>query len=227
MRPRTGATTRIGTTSRPIADRRRAHMRSPRKDAHYARAKSAGYRARSAYKLIALDDRYRFLAGAQRIVDVGAWPGSWLQVVLERVGPGSIVVGVDLEPIETIADGRAHVVDGDITAPAVIDEVAATLGGPADLLLSDASPKLTGVRSTDEARVETLGIGIVEEAAGRLLRPGGTLVLKSFTGPAGEAVRRAIARRFRSVKATRPGATRRGSAEFYFVATGHCPHSCG
>jgi 23S rRNA (uridine2552-2'-O)-methyltransferase len=202
-------------------------MRSPRKDAHYARAKSAGYRARSAYKLIALDDRYRFLAGARRIVDVGAWPGSWLQVVLERVGPGSVVVGVDLEPVEPVGDPRAHMVRGDGVAPEVIDEVASILGGPADVLLSDASPKLTGVRATDEARLEALGIGIVEDAAPRLLRPGGILVLKSFTGPAGEAVRRAIASRFRSVRSTRPGATRRGSAEFYFVASDHYPHGCG
>jgi 23S rRNA (uridine2552-2'-O)-methyltransferase len=192
-------------------------MRSERKDSHYRRAKAVGYRARSAYKLIDLDDRHRFLARSRRLLDVGAWPGGWLQVATERTPPDARLVGIDLEPIDPLPDPRVHCLVGDVTDPAIHPSLRAALGGDADLILSDASPKLTGVGATDEARLEVLGLAVLE-AAEVLLAPGGTLVMKIFTGPSGVAVRRAVERKFETVKATRPSATRRGSSELYVVA---------
>jgi 23S rRNA (uridine2552-2'-O)-methyltransferase len=193
-------------------------MRSPRKDARYKRAKAAGYRARSAYKLIDLDDRYRFLGRGTRIVDVGAWPGGWLQVAAERSRRDAVLVGVDLEEIAPLPDPRVRRIVGDVTDPDVVASIRDELGGPADVVLSDAAPKLTGVGAADQARLEELGLGVVEAAAA-LLRPGGCLVMKVFSGEAGDTVRRAAGSRFRTVKTTRPEATRRGSSEMYLVAT--------
>lgn len=194
-------------------------MRSERKDAHYRRAKAAGYRARSAYKLLELDDRYHFLARSRRILDIGAWPGGWLQVAAERAPRDARIVGVDLQPLEPFADPRVNSIAGDIGDPGIADTILDLLGGPADLVLSDAAPKLTGIAATDDARLETLGLAVLE-ATGRLLRPGGTLVIKLFTGAAGSIVRSAIAAVFRSLRATRPDTSRRGTSEIYVVAEG-------
>jgi 23S rRNA (uridine2552-2'-O)-methyltransferase len=201
-------------------------MRSERKDARYRRAKADGYRARSAYKLIELDDRHRILARGRRVIDVGAWPGGWLQVAAERTPVDARIVGIDLEPIDPLADPRVTCLVGDVADPATHTALRDAIGGRADVLLSDAAPKLTGVASTDGARLELLGIAIVE-AATALLLPGGTLVMKIFTGPAGVSVRRAIEREFKAVKATRPDATRRGSSEIYVIARGLRQQPCG
>jgi 23S rRNA (uridine2552-2'-O)-methyltransferase len=197
-------------------------MRSERKDAAYKRAKARGYRARSAYKLIELDDRHHFLARARRVLDVGAWPGGWLQVAAERTGPDARLVGVDLQPIEPLGDPRVRCLAGDVTDPGLLPALREALGGEADLVLSDAAPKLTGVAATDEARLETLGLGILGVVAA-LLRPRGTLVMKLFTGAGGTVTRRAVERSFRSVRATRPGTTRRGSSEIYLIARDRVP----
>lgn len=194
-------------------------MRSARKDARYRRAKAEGYRARSAYKLIELDERHRVLARARRVLDVGAWPGSWLQVAAERAPAGARIVGVDLEPLVPLPDPRVRCLTGDITDPAIQRAAVEALGGPADVLLCDAAPKLTGVAATDEARLEALGHAIIE-AATTLLAPGGTLVMKLFAGAAGTALRRGLAGTFERVSVTRVGATRRGSSELYAIATG-------
>ena len=201
-------------------------MRSERKDAHYKRAKAHGYRARSAYKLIELDDRHRFLAHGRRVIDLGAWPGGWLQVAAERTQPDARIVGVDLEPLDPFPDPRVRSLVGDVSDAATHAALLEAIGGRADVLLSDAAPKLTGVASTDEARLELLGDAILEAAAA-LLPPEGTLVMKIFIGPAGVSVRRAIERKFQSVKVTRPDATRRGSSEIYVIARGSRSQACG
>lgn len=194
-------------------------MRSDRKDAVYERARAKGYRARSAYKLIDLDDRHRFLRRSRRILDVGSWPGGWLQVAAERSGPEARIVGVDLEPVERLSDPRVQCLTGDVTSPRIQVALREALDGQADLMLSDAAPKLTGIAATDDARLEELGLSIVR-VAGSLLRSDGTLVMKIFTGQAGNAVKHALDRTFRSVKGTRPDSTRKGSSELYVLATG-------
>src|SRR3990172_900761 len=116
-----------------------------RKDAHYRRARAEGYRARSAYKLAELDRRYRLLAPGHFVVDLGAWPGGWLQVARGRVGERGRVVGLDLAAIEPLGAPNVTVVTGDVRDPAVVAAVRARLGRPADVVLSDLAPKLTGV----------------------------------------------------------------------------------
>jgi 23S rRNA (uridine2552-2'-O)-methyltransferase len=199
-----------------------------RKDAHYRRAKAEGFRARSAYKLAELDDRHRLLRAGDRVVDLGAWPGGWLQVAAERVGPRGRVVGVDLKPIERLSHGRVDTLVGDVADAAVIAEVVRRLSGPADVVLSDLAPKLSGVRAVDEARCADL-VGTVVEALPSLLAPGGRAVAKLFMDAGYASSLGRFRECFATVRTTRPDAARRGSAELYVVASGFrpSPHGCG
>jgi 23S rRNA (uridine2552-2'-O)-methyltransferase len=192
--------------------------RYQRKDSFHQRAKREGYRSRAAYKLAEIADRQRLLPPGARVVDLGCWPGGWLQVAAERVGPSGRVVGVDLAAIDPPL-GNANVVAlrGDIAQPTVIAEILAALGGPADVLLCDAAPKLTGIRDADRAAEEAL-LEAVEAALPRLLRPGGDLLCKLLDGPEAVAVARRIGAAFRESRTLKPEATRKGSAERYLLA---------
>jgi len=191
-----------------------------RKDAYYRRAKSAGYRARSAYKLAELDDRFRLLRRGDCVVDLGAWPGGWMQVALERVGADGRVVGVDLVPVTPPGAPNAADVAGDLRDRATVDAVARAAGRPADVVLSDLAPKLTGVAATDEARSAELTTATLD-ALPVLLRPGGRFLMKAFMDAGYQALLSRLRVTFDEVKTTRPDATRRGSAELYLVGLGY------
>lgn len=194
-------------------------MTYERKDAHYRRARAEGYRARSVYKLAELDRRWRLLRRGDAVVDLGAWPGAWLQLARERVGAEGRVVGVDLAKIERLPAPNVALVVGDVRDPATADAIVARLGRPADVVLSDLAPKLTGIRATDEARSHEL-IETTLALLPRLLAPGGRLVMKTFMSGDFEATLRATRARFDEVKTTRPDATRRGSSELYVLGLG-------
>jgi len=195
--------------------------RYQRKDTFHQRAKREGYRSRAAYKLAELADRHRLLAPGARVVDLGCWPGGWLQVAIERVGPTGRVVGVDLAAIDPPLD-NANVIAmiGDFSEPAVLQAILDALGGPADVLLSDAAPKLTGIRDADRAREESL-LEAVAAALPILLRPGGDLLCKLLDSPEAEAIARRLSARFAEAKTLRPEATRKGSAERYLLGRGY------
>ena len=196
-----------------------------RKDGFYARAKAEGFRARSAYKLIEIARRAQLFRPGDVVVDLGAWPGGWLQVAAVAVGPRGRVVGVDLRPIEPLADA-ANVVClcGDVNDPGVRGRVMAACGRQADVLLSDLAPRLSGVRARDEAQMLALA-GTVLDLTTEILRPGGHLVIKLFTTPDTPAFLTRLQGRFRQVKTTRPDATRKGSAELYAIALGFGGHT--
>ena len=190
------------------------------KDSYHRRARAAGYRARSAYKLIELADRFRLLRRGDHVVDLGAWPGGWLQVVVERIGADGRAVGVDVVPIDPLPAANVDSISGDVRDPAVVRAVRERLGRAADLVLSDLAPKLTGVAATDEARQSELGTAVLA-ALPDLLRPHGRLVMKVFMGPDQPALLARLQTLFDEVRTTRAEATRRGSAELYAVCTGY------
>ena len=193
-------------------------MAYQRKDPFYARAKAAGYRSRAAYKLLELARRYRLIERGDHLVDLGAWPGGWLQVAAELSGPSGVVVGVDLQPIDALGGGVSTIV-GDAREEAVQEQLRARCRGRVDVVLSDMAPKLSGIRDRDTARaVELAESGLA--IADRLLAPGGRLLLKLFTAPEIDAVVNAARDRFESVKRTHTEATRKGSAEQYLVCVG-------
>ena len=195
-------------------------MRSPRKDARYHRAKAEGFRARSAYKLAELDDRHRILRRGDVVVDLGAWPGGWLQVASARVGSGGRVVGVDLVEIPALDAPNLSLLTGDVRDAATIEAVRGAAGAPARIVLSDLAPKLTGIRDTDDARSTELVTSVLD-ALPVLLEPGGSLVAKLFMSSDYKTLVERLQREFQEVKTTRPESTRRGSAELYAVCRGY------
>ncbi len=194
-----------------------------RKDAFYTRAKREGYRSRAAYKLEELAKQYKLFRPGARVVDLGAWPGGWMQVVAEAVGPAGCVIGVDLQPIAAIS-GALHAkgLQGDITDHKVLDRVIECAGGKVDVVLSDLSPKLSGIRDRDEANSIVLW-QIALDVTHRILKPGGTLVVKLFMREATKPYLDQLRLQFREVRSTKPDATRKGSAELYAVAQGFKP----
>src|SRR5207244_12822423 len=153
-------------------------------------------------------------------VDLGAWPGGWLQVALEAVGPHGRVIGVDLVAIDPLPAPNLRLVGGDVRDPSTWRAVLEHLGRPADVVLSDLAPKLSGIRETDEARSSELVTAVLEMLP-TVLRTGGNLLIKLFMGGACDRAAAELHRRFEEIRSTRPAATRKASGEVYGVARGY------
>jgi 23S rRNA (uridine2552-2'-O)-methyltransferase len=192
-----------------------------RKDHFHQRAKREGYRSRAAFKLLEIQRSQRLLRPGQRVIDLGCWPGGWLQVAAGAVGPKGRVVGVDLAAIDPpLKNENVIAFCGDLTQPPVAKELIEQLGGRADVVLSDAAPKLTGIRVADQAREGALLEG-VEALLGGLLCAGGTLLVKILDGPDAVLVERRLRGEFETAKTVKPSASRRGSSERYLLGRGY------
>jgi 23S rRNA (uridine2552-2'-O)-methyltransferase len=194
-------------------------MAYERKDPLHQRAKREGYRSRAAYKLLELQKRARVLRRGQAVVDLGAWPGGWLQVAADLVGPSGRVVGIDRAAIDPLPYPHVTLLTGDVGDPDCVDRLRAALGRHADVVLSDLAPKLTGIGPRDEVAFAALATATRGVAAALLAR-GGTLVAKTLGGREGEAARAALRPLFTSVRQLGLDSTRKGSSELYLVATG-------
>jgi 23S rRNA (uridine2552-2'-O)-methyltransferase len=190
-------------------------------------AKREGYRSRAAYKLIGIDDRERFLRPGARVVDLGAAPGGWTQVAVERVNatgrpgkPRGRVIGIDLQPVEAIPG--AELMQLDFLEDGADDAVRAALGGPADVVLSDMAAPASGHRKTDHIRVMALAEAAAEFAMD-VLAPGGAFAAKVLQGGTEGTLLARLKRRFTRVVHLKPPASRSDSAEIYVVATGFRP----
>jgi 23S rRNA (uridine2552-2'-O)-methyltransferase len=188
-------------------------------DRYFKKAKQEGYRSRAAYKLLELQQRYRIIKPGDKVVDLGAAPGGWLQVAAKIVGPNGRVIGVDLQPIQTLAERQVILLSGDIAAKEIQQQITQLLSGPASCVLSDLAPKLSGIRDADMARCLDLN-RIALAVATELLRPGGTLLVKSFISDDLQTFSAELKQYFATVQRTKPDATRQGSSEFYFYAKG-------
>ena len=188
-------------------------------DRYFKKAKQEGYRSRAAYKLLELQQRYRIIKPGDKVVDLGAAPGGWLQVAAKIVGPNGRVIGVDLQPIQTLAERQVILLSGDIAAQEIQQQITQLLSGPASCVLSDLAPKLSGIRDADMARCLDLN-RIALAVAVELLRPGGTLLVKSFISDDLQTFSAELKQYFATVQRTKPDATRQGSSEFYFYAKG-------
>lgn len=185
-------------------------------DPYVKKAKADGYRSRAAYKLIELDDKFKVLRGAKRVVDLGIAPGGWAQV-LRKVAPKASIVGIDLletDPIEGVTIFQMDFMDD--AAPSKLSEA---LDGPPDLVLSDMAANTVGHKQTDHLRT----MGLVEAAAWfaiETLDKGGSFIAKVLAGGTDKELLDLLKKHFRTVKHAKPPASRKGSSEWYVVAQG-------
>ncbi|KMY68398.1 hypothetical protein AAU61_01535 [Desulfocarbo indianensis] len=192
--------------------------RQGQEDAFYHKAKKEGYAARSVYKLKEIDQRYRLFRQGQKVLDLGCHPGSWLQYAAHKVGPGGLVVGVDLEQPAVELPPQVRFLQGDIlTLP---PEALARFAPAYDLALSDAAPKTTGVKGADVAKSLELTARAVELGLS-LLKPGGALLAKVFYGKDVDQLIHRIKRAFKLGKAYKPKVTTAGSKEIYLLGQGY------
>ena len=189
------------------------------KDVYYRRARQQGLRARSAFKIEELLRSRRLLGRGQAVLDLGAAPGGFLQVLAEAVGERGAAVGVDLEPIRPLGKAWVKTAVVDLLAPDALDRIRALHPGRFDLVTSDMAPKTIGVKITDEARSLELARMALRVAEGTL-KLGGSLVVKVFMGGDFPVFRREVQARFDRVEAARPKATREHSYEVYVVGRG-------
>jgi 23S rRNA (uridine2552-2'-O)-methyltransferase len=194
-------------------------------DPYVKRAQAGGYRGRAAYKILELDDKFRFLVPGARVVDLGCAPGGWCQVAVKRINAlgtrqgkkiGTIL-GVDLQEVESIPGAEIHVLDfmeDDADA-----KVKAWLDGPADVVMSDMAAASSGHKQTDHLRI----IALCEAAAYfafDVLTPGGTFVAKVLAGGAEGELQALLKQKFTKVMNMKPPASRSNSSEKFVVATG-------
>ncbi|MCZ0733888.1 RlmE family RNA methyltransferase [Phreatobacter sp. AB_2022a] len=190
-------------------------------DPYVARAKRDGWRSRAAYKLIEIDDKVRLLKPGQRIVDLGAAPGGWLQVAAKRIGlekgQGKIV-GIDLLAIDPVP-GVAFI-QGDFTAEDAPDRLKELLGGEADVVLSDMAANATGHKQTDHLKIVYLA-ELAIDFARQVLAPGGHFLCKVLQGGTEGQLLADLKRDFTTVKHIKPQASRADSSELYVLAMGY------
>ncbi len=184
-------------------------------DPYVQKAQLDGYRARSAYKIAELDDKYKLLGPGMKIVDLGAAPGGWAQVAIER--GATRVIGIDILPMEPLAGAEFIEMDfNDNEAPARLKEL---LDGQADVVLSDLAPNTIGHKATDHLRQ----VAIVELAihfAIEVLKPGGAFVAKVFQGGTQHELLALLKQNFKTIKHVKPPSSRKGSSEWFVVAQG-------
>ncbi len=193
-----------------VAERRNEH--------YYKLAKKLNYRSRASFKLIQIDNRFEIFKAGDRVVDLGACPGGWLQVAQERTWPNGKVIGVDLRWIRTLAVVETFI--GDITEDSTMVELMNRFGGRADVVLSDMAPNISGHYSMDHACSINLSMYAID-VCDRILKKEGKLVMKVFMGDLFNDLLEELKKRFQSVKVHSPDASRDTSSEVYVICQGY------
>lgn len=187
-------------------------------DQFVKRAEKDGWRSRAAYKLIEIQEDEKFLKPGMAVVDLGAAPGSWSQVVSEIVGDTGKVFALDLLEISPIP--RVEIIRGDFTAEEVLTELEKMLNGSqVDLVISDMAPNISGIKAVDQAK----WLGLAELAfdfCHENLKRNGSLLVKCFEGSGSQGFRESLREAFNSVKVKKPAASRDRSSEFFLFAKG-------
>ncbi len=190
------------------------------KDFYYRKAKKQGLRARSAFKIEEILRRHRLLRKGDAVLDLGAAPGGFLQLLADAVGEEGVAVGVDLEPIRNLGKPWVRTAVVDLLAPDALERIRALHAGRFALVTSDMAPKTIGVKVTDEARSLEL-VRMALAVAEATLAPGGAFVAKVFMGGEFAALKKELQARFEDVRVVRPQATRESSYEVYVLGKGY------
>ena len=183
-------------------------------DPYVRLAKKEGYRSRAAYKLLDIHQKYNILSSGNRVIDLGCAPGSWSQVALELVGNNGYVLGVDLLPIKDLLN--LNFIQGDFTTDEIITQIISYSDATWDVVLSDMSPNLTGIKMVDQARSVYL-IELVLDFAKQYLKTNGFCIMKAFYG--GEFAKLQLVAKsiFKNCAIYKPDSSRSKSSEVYLI----------
>ena len=185
-------------------------------DEFVTRAQQEGYRSRAAYKLLEINDKDRLLQRGMTVVDLGAAPGGWSQIAADIVGDEGIVVALDILPMDPLP--RVEVLLGDFQEAEAFNQLLATLNSrPVDIVMSDMSPNMSGMRSIDQPKAMYL-CELTLDLARNVLKPGGNMLLKLFQGEGSEEFVKECRKNFRKVVIRKPAASRARSREVYVLA---------
>lgn len=185
-----------------------------RRDEYRKLAKEQGYRSRSSYKLLEINKKYNLLKLNDTILDIGSAPGGWLQVSTKVAGPDAKVIGIDTDPVKPISG--TSIIQADIEDPSIIQIINKECPFSFDIVLSDLSPKVSGIWHFDHERQISLTL-ISLEMSTKLLKKGGNAVFKIFEGNNSSIVKQEASKLFSKVMTSKPKASRQKSSEFYLV----------
>ncbi len=191
-------------------------MQKRKRDQYYRLARIRGYRSRAAYKLLQTVRTYNLFRLGEKVLDLGAQPGGWLQVAREVVGPEGLVLGIDLKEIAPLHYPNVKTINMDVYAEDVPDRILAELRGPANAVLSDLAPSIIGSWDVDHARQVGLARRAVEIAE-KVLDYKGNVLIKLFHGPELRRLQEDAALLFEKSRLLKPKASRPESSEIYFL----------
>jgi len=194
-------------------------IKQRKRDYYYRKAKEEKFRSRAAYKLLQTVQKYKFMKRGDVVVDLGAAPGGWIQAARKIVGEEGFILGVDIKPIEPFEEENIITIVADITDPKTIETIQNLLPRPADVVISDVSPKISGIWEVDHARQIDLALSSMKIACG-VLKPRGNFFVKVFEGGMLKDFLDKLKERFSVVKLIKPKASRAKSSELYILALG-------
>ncbi len=185
-------------------------------DEFVKRAQKEGYRSRAVYKLMEMDDKDRLLKKGMAVVDLGAAPGGWSELLSKRVGDSGRIFALDILPMDAVPD--VSFIEGDFTEQAVYDELMGALDGKwVDLVISDMAPNISGTKAIDQPKMMYLA-ELALEFAVSVLKPGGAFVTKVFTGEGIDEYKKELRQHFGKIIVRKPKASRARSSEIYLMA---------
>lgn len=212
-------------TNPKLSGRSKAWMREHLDDPYVQRAWKDGYRSRASYKLLALQEKDKLIQPGMSVIDLGAAPGGWCQVAGRLLQGRGRVIATDILPMDALPD--VTFLQGDFREQAVVDDLLNLAGSATvDLVMSDMAPNMSGNPTVDQARSMYL-CELALDMAVRVLKPGGTFVVKVFQGEGYEAYRKQMLQHFKVLKSRKPEASRARSRELYLVATDFMPSTSG
>ena len=194
----------------------KAWIQNRKRDYYYKKAREERYRSRASYKLSQAVNKYHFIKRGDVVVDLGAAPGGWVQVAKKIVGNRGYVLGVDLEPIEPFPQANVRTIVGDITEPETLQQILDFLPRKADVVISDASPNISGIWEVDHARQIDLSNQALKMAL-EVLGPSGNFFVKVFEGDMLGDFIRTVERHFEVVRVIKPKASRAKSSELFIL----------
>ena len=194
-------------------------IKKRQKDYYYRKAKEEKFRSRAAYKLLQAVKKYRFIKSGDIVVDLGAAPGGWIQAARKIVGETGFILGVDLKPIEPFDEDNILTIVADITDPKTVEQIKTLLPKPADAVISDVSPKISGIWEVDHARQIELAICSMKISK-HILKPKGNFFVKVFEGDMFQDFVNKMKNSFSTVRIVKPKASRAKSSEIYVLGLG-------